>query len=155
MSGDADLEPRSYGRQVDQAITLTIGPVPSSVTLAWCENRRAILDAVRDSNGLMPVRVRQDMLDLCDSLLVIWETIARKQDPFTWSMPVEPDMLEYVATQWLELGTIGGDDLDALGLSWSPESTASMAVAVQQGMAEALMELGERAQALTNRIRLR
>lgn len=136
-------------------MVVKIGPVPSHIAREWCENSHRIVAAVKQHNHQLSIDVRPDMLDLCESLLVIWETIAARRDPFDWSMDVEPHMLEYVAAQWLAIGSLTDAELDLLGVTWAAPSTAPMANAVARGVAAGLAELGERADTLLNRINFR
>lgn len=136
-------------------MVVRIGPVESQVAREWCENSHRIVGAVQRHSRELSIVVRPDMLDLCESLLVIWEMIAARQDPFEWSMEVEPQMLEYVAAQWLEIGSLTPEELNLLGVSWAAPSTAPMADAVARGVAAGLAELGERAETLVSRITFR
>ena len=134
-------------------VDVEVGPVPADVALAWCANGRRLIAAVRERPHDLSIEVRNDMLDLCDSLLAIWEGIAAKQDPFEWRMAVPPDMLELVARQWLDLGGLGEDELAAMGASWAPEWTAPMRDAVANGVLRALPSLGDPGIALIKRVR--
>lgn len=133
-------------------VEVEIGPVAADIALAWCANGRRLIAAVRARPQIVSIEVRNDMLDLCDSLLAIWEGIAAKQDPFEWRMAVPSEMLELVARQWLDLGALGEDELAAMGVSWAPEWTAPMRDAVANGVLRALPELGAPGFALIERI---
>lgn len=129
-----------------------VGPVPSDVARAWCANGRKLIEAVRGRPQDVSIEVRNDMLDLCDSLLAIWEGIAARQDPFVWTMAVPAAMLELVAKQWLDLGALTEEELAAIGVSWAPDWTAPMRDAVAQGVLRALPSLGDTGMSLVERI---
>jgi hypothetical protein len=137
---------------VSTRVNVEVGPVPSDIALAWCANGRELIAAVRERPQVVRIEIRDDMLDLCDSLLTIWEGIAARQDPFEWTMAVPAEMLELVAKQWLDLGALTEDELDAIGVSWAPEWTAPMRDAVASGVLRALPALGEVGESLIERI---
>ena len=134
------------------AVTVAIGPVPAPIAVAWCASSLSLIAAVRANAATLSIDVRPDMLDLCESLVVIWKGIAGRADPFMWSMSVEPELLEYVAQQWLEIGALTADELARIGASWAPEETHEMSDAVAIGVLGALPALGERGDALAQRI---
>jgi len=60
-----------------------VGPLPSSVALAWIDNSRRLLACVRDATVPLAIDRNEHLIDLCDSLLDVWEAHAHRHMPTT------------------------------------------------------------------------
>lgn len=133
-------------------IRFHIGPLPSAVALAWIDNSRRLLLGVRDAQIPLGIEVHEDLVDLCDSLLSVWEAHARRDDTFDWALEVDVVQLTGVVRQWLEIGRLTDDELDAIGCSWAPAAAQPFSVALEAGVLQALAAAGEAGEPLLRRL---
>ena len=134
-------------------MSFRVGPVASDLALAWIDNSRALLHAVRRGDTPLSISAHEDLLDLCDSLLSVWAAHASRSETFDWSMDIGVDQLTRVAQQWLEIGRLTDDELARLGVSWAPPWTRPFADALTAGVLTALEAAGEDGAALAERLR--
>ena len=129
-----------------------IGPLPSAVALAWIDNSRGLLLGVRDAPVPLGIAVHEDLVDLCDSLLSVWEAHARRDDTFDWTLDVDVAQLTGLARQWLEIGRLTDDELEAIGCRWAPPEAQPFSVALETGVVDALEAAGEAGEPLLRRL---
>jgi hypothetical protein len=138
---------------VPDRLRFGIGPVPSDVTLGWIANSRTIIAGVRAHRSEVSIRVHDDLADLCETLLDVWEGIASRTDVFQWDMDVTAETIVHLIDQWLEFGALSDDELALIGCTWAPDWTRSFSDALLAGAAAALEELGPYGEALLERLR--
>jgi hypothetical protein len=100
----------------------------------------------------LSITVHDELLDLCDVLLDVWQGHAAKADVFDWSMSTSTETVVQVVGQWLEIGSLSSDDLARIGCSWAPEWTRPFADALVVGASAALAEAGPRGEAHLRRL---
>ena len=135
-----------------ERVRFHIGPLPSAVALAWIDNSRGLLLGVRDAPVPLAIEVHEDLLDLCDSLLSVWEAHARRDDTFDWELDVDVAQLTGLAWQWLEIGRLTDDELAAIGRTWAPADAQPFSVALETGVLHALAAAGEAGEPLLRRL---
>jgi len=136
-----------------ERVRFEIGPVPSALALDWLANSRGLVAAVREHQRCVAIDVREDMLDLCDVLLEIWTSHARKNDPFQWAQDTDTDQVLYLVRQWLEIGLLTDDELAHLGCTWAPASTRPFGDALVTGVLAVLAAAGDEGERLAARLR--
>jgi hypothetical protein len=137
---------------VTDRVPFHIGPLPSSVALAWIDNSRRLLLGVRDARVPLDIEVHEDLVDLCDSLLSVWEAHARRDATFDVTLDVDVAQLTGVARQWLEIGRLTDDELDAIGCTWAPPDAQPFSIALETGVIHALAAAGEAGEPLLRRL---
>lgn len=136
-----------------ERVRFEIGPVPSALALDWLENGRGLVAAVRQHQRCVAIDVREDMLDLCDVLLEIWTSHARRSDPFVWAQETDTDQVLYLVRQWIEIGSLTNDELAHLGCAWAPEWTRPFGDALITGALAVLAAAGDEGEHLAARLR--
>lgn len=135
-----------------ESVTFHVGPVSSELAIAWMANSRALLAGVRAHQRELSIKVHDDLLDLCDVLLDVWQAHAAKSDVFDWSMSTDTEMVVQVVGQWLEIGSLSDADLARIECTWAPEWTRPFADALVVGASAALTEAGPRGEAHLRRL---
>ena len=130
-----------------------MGPLPSSVALAWIDNSRRLLGCVRDATVPLAIDRNEHLIDLCDSLLDVWEAHAHRDGTFDWSADVDVMQLTGIVRQWIEIGRLTDDELAALGCSWAPPEATAFSTALEAGVVGALAAAGDEAVPLLDRLR--
>ena len=138
---------------VSERVPFHIGPLPSAVALAWIHNSRGLLEAVRHARVPLAIDVHEDLVDLCDSLLTVWEAHARRADTFDLLQDVDVVQLTGLVLQWLEIGRLTDDELAALGCTWAPPAAQPFSEALETGVLDSLDAAGEPGAALLGRLR--
>jgi hypothetical protein len=127
-----------------ESVTFHVGPVPSEMAIVWLANSRALVAGVRANERELSIKVHDELLDLCDTLLDVWQGHATKGDVFDWSMSTSTETVVQVVGQWLEIGSLTDDDLSRIGCTWAPEWTRPFADALVVGASAALAAAGPR-----------
>ncbi|MEA3020215.1 MAG: hypothetical protein QOI47_1739 [Actinomycetota bacterium] len=115
-----------------------VGPVPSDIVSIWIDNSRRLIDAVRRHPAQVSITMREELLDLCDALLDIWDAHAAANVSFDWSTETDTDQVVFVVRQWLEISSLTDDELARIGCTWAPEVTRPFFDALVAGALEAL-----------------
>lgn len=123
---------------MDRSVELHIGPVASDLASEWIANARRVISALKAYRGALSIAVDDEMLDLCDSVLLTWETVASRGEVFEWSAAMSESVVQGVIEQWLQIGAMTDDELVLLGVTWAPERTRPMADAVTRGVIDVL-----------------
>jgi hypothetical protein len=138
---------------MSQRVRFHIGPLPSAVATAWIDNSRRLLHAVRDAEVPLAIARHEDLIDLCDSLLTVWEAHAVRGDTFDWTLDVDVAQLIGVVRQWLEIGRLTDEELAALGCTWAPPEGQAFSTALEAGVLQALDDAGDEGAGLLDRLR--
>lgn len=133
-------------------VMFSIGPVPSEVASAWIANARLLLEGVRRHRAQLSIEVHDDLVDLCEVLLDIWDSVATTSPTFMWSHDTDVDQVFFLVRQWLEIGSLRDEDLELMQCTWAPEWTRPFADALSAGAMAALDEVGERGEPLKTRL---
>ena len=135
-----------------ESVTFHVGPVPSDLAVAWLANSRALVNGVRANQRDLSIKVHDELLDLCDMLLDVWQGHAARGTVFDWSMATNTETVIQVVGQWLEIGALSSDELDRIGCSWAPDWTRPFADALVVGASAALAAAGPRGEAHLRRL---
>lgn len=133
-------------------VLFSLGPAPSEMVSAWIANARRLLSGVRRHRAQLSIDVHDDLVDLCELLLDIWDSVARRSDTFTWSRETDVDQVFYLVHQWLEIGSLTDGELELMQCTWAPEWTRPFADALVAGATAALEGIGERGEQLKARL---
>ncbi len=127
-----------------ESVTFHVGPVPSDMATVWLANSRALVAGIRTHQRDLSIKVHDDLLDLCDTLLGVWQGQAANGAVFDWSMSTNTETVVQVVGQWLEIGALSDDELARIGCTWAPEWTRPFADALVAGASAALAAAGPR-----------
>jgi hypothetical protein len=135
-----------------ESVTFHIGPVPSDIAAGWLANSRALVAGVRTNERQLSINVHDELLDLCEVLLDVWQVHATKSEIFDWSMSTSTETVVQVVGQWLEIGSLSDDELTLMGCGWAPDWTRPFADALVVGASAALVAAGPRGEPYLRRI---
>lgn len=121
-----------------ETITVKIGPVSSAAARVWVANTRKIIDAVSRHPDVLADPVPLDILDVFRSFLDQWGAMAENTDEFRWVAKADPTDVSRVVTHWGTIDAMTDDQLDALGIHWSPPEGEPFFRALTSGVLDAL-----------------
>lgn len=101
-------------------VRVKIGPVPAAATIAWTENTRRVVAAVRANPEKVPFAVPVTVLEDFDSYLDEWQREARDHDPFVWEGESDTARVKSLVQYWVNIDALSDDDMARLGVEWSP-----------------------------------
>ena len=134
---------------VGERTRVDIGPVPADIALEWCVNSREIIAAAALHRHEVSVYLRRPILELLETLLVLWTDTAREAvegaAEFQWSSAVDTDQLIAILKEWQALASMTPADLELLGCSWAPSHTGAMFDAVHAALVDALSSVPDTA----------
>jgi DNA-binding response OmpR family regulator len=119
-------------------ITVRIGPVSSEAARVWVANTRKIIDAVASNPHVLAEPVPPDIFDIFRSFLDQWGGVAESTDEFRWVAKADATDVTRVVTHWGAIDAMTDEQLDELGVHWSPPEGESFFHALTTGVLEAL-----------------
>lgn len=119
---------------------------------AWIVAARRLLEGVRRHRSQLSIDVHDDLVALCEVLLDIWDSEASRSATFMWSRDTDVDQVFFLVRQWLEIGSLGDDELELMQCTWAPEWTRPFSDALAAGAMAALDAVGERGEELKARL---
>jgi hypothetical protein len=111
-----------------------------------------MLAAVRRNQLSISIKVRADLIELIESLFDIWEAHAAAGPVFLWTTETDTDQVEHLVDQWLEIGSLGEEELARIGVTWAPPHTRPVADALVAGATTALLASEGRGPTLARRL---
>lgn len=130
-------------------VEVRVGPVSSVAARAWIANSKKIAAAVADHPEV--IEVSGEILDTLRSLLDEWEAIARGSGEFVWKARIDRDELTTLVEEWAAIDDMSDDQLQQLGVAWSPPEAKPFFRALTDGVLGALQR-HERTQRLAARL---
>lgn len=124
-------------RSKDQ-LTLTLGPLPSSIARVWIENTLKIIrgvDAHRDELGL---DLPDGITDLFVGYLQAWLDVAEANDEFFWAAGADPDDARRLVECWATIDSMTDEQLALIDCHWSPPEGEPFFVALTAAVLDAL-----------------
>ena len=123
-------------------VVIEIEAVPAAIAQAWTDHCRQLVAAVRGARSLS-ITIDEDMLELLDSILSLWQSVAGRGDEFRWRFSTSPEQVVRITEQWLQIGSLTDEDLRAIGMTWAPPSTRPMSDAVTTAVLAACRVAGD------------
>lgn len=117
-------------------VEVRVGPVSSVAARTWIANSQQISAAVADHPETL--EVDSAVLDLLRELLDEWESLARGSGDFMWVARADRDELTRVVEEWAVIDSMTDDQLDQLGVAWSPPEGQPFFQALTDGVLGAL-----------------
>ena len=130
-------------------VDVRVGPVAGAAARTWIANSKAILSAVMERPGV--VDVPGDALGLFQSILDQWQEAAANAEEFLWVVRADVDEVTRIVEQWAAIDGMTDDQLELLGVGWSPPGGQPFFEALTAGVLRAL-ERHEEARRLTDRL---
>jgi CheY-like chemotaxis protein len=124
--------------QPDADVEIRIGPVDAAAARVWIENTTKLLAAVRANPSVLPEPVPEDVLDVFDGFLADWRDIAAMANEFQWVAKASAADVERVVEQWAAIDLMTDEQLEQLGMHWSPPEGRPFFEALTAGVLEAL-----------------
>lgn len=127
-----------HGADPDATMELRVGPVPAAAARVWVANTRTIIDAVAAQPDVLDEPVPDEVLDLFRGFLDQWAEIAADATEFRWAARAHPDDVSRIVTQWATIDGMSDQQLQRLGVHWSPPEGEPFFHALTSGVLEAL-----------------
>lgn len=127
----------SHG-QPDDDMEIRVGPVSSEAAAVWVENTRRIVNAVAAHPDVLAEPLPEDVVRLFGGFLDQWREIARQGGDFHWVAQANPNDVLRLVEHWAAIDALTDEQLDALGISWSPPEGAPFFAALTSGVLDAL-----------------
>lgn len=122
----------------DATTEVLVGPVSSSAARVWVENTKQILDAVAVHPEVLARPVPEDILDLFRSLLEQWGALAETTTEFRWVARARSADVRRIVESWAVIDAMTDEQLEHLGIHWSPPEGQPFFQALTTGVLEAL-----------------
>jgi DNA-binding NarL/FixJ family response regulator len=122
----------------DATVEVRVGPVSAAAARVWVANTTTILDAVAAHPDAFDEPIPSDVLAILRSFVDQWRDIAADADDFRWAARARPDDVERIVTSWAAIDLLSDDQLDEMGIHWSPPEGEPFFHALTAGVLEAL-----------------
>ena len=122
----------------ENGIEIHVGPVASSAVRVWVDNTRKILDAVAAHPEELPEPIPPDVLEIFDSFLQQWDAVAAATSEFRWVARANADDVTRIVSYWASIDSLSDEQLERLGIAWSPPEGAPFFEALTTGVLTAL-----------------
>ena len=129
-----DLTTRILDRASDRegTLELSVGPVAGEAARAWIANTRKIIAAVAAHPEV--IEVSPDAVELFGSLLDEWGAMAETADEFVWVARARPEDATMLIEEWASIDAMADEQLEALGVHWSPPAGEPFFEALTRGV---------------------
>ncbi|HZT64558.1 MAG TPA: response regulator [Acidimicrobiales bacterium] len=125
----------------EDAVEVTVGPVPSAAARLWVENTRRLLRCVEEHPEV--VETDAGTLALYRSFLDTWADVASSTEEFLWVGRAPASDVSRLVEEWARIDALTDEQLEAVGCSWAPPEAAPFFVALTEGVLDALGRRGE------------
>jgi CheY-like chemotaxis protein len=126
------------GATTGASITVRIGPVGAEAARVWVANTRKIIDAVAAHPEIVGEVIPLDVLDLFRSFLDQWGSVAETTVEFRWVARANAADVSRIVGHWATIDAMTDEQLDELGIHWSPPEGEPFFQALTAGVLEAL-----------------
>jgi DNA-binding NarL/FixJ family response regulator len=117
---------------------LRVGPVSSQAARVWVANTSKIIEAVAAHPEVIGTPIPEDVLELFRSLLGQWRALAESTDEFRWVAKANPSDVSRIVEHWAEVDAMTDEQLQRLGVHWSPPEGQPFFQALTTGVLDAL-----------------
>jgi len=133
---DMLAETSAAGR--NSTIEVRVGPVSTAAARVWVANTMKIIDAVAAHPEVLGASIPDDVIDLFRTFLEQWRVIAEDGGEFRWVARARPADVERIVSHWAVIDAMTDEQLDELGVAWSPPEGAVFFEALTTGVLEAM-----------------
>ena len=124
----------------DATVELHVGPVTMAAARVWVANTKRIIAAVADHPEIVGP-IPDDVIALFRSLLDQWGRVAESGeagDEFYWVARAAPVDVSRIVEHWSVIDSMTDDQLELLGIHWSPPEGEPFFRALTSGVLQAL-----------------
>jgi CheY-like chemotaxis protein len=121
-------------------LEVRVGPVPAAAARVWIANTKTILAAIRTHPEI--VEVPADVIDLFESLLARWDETAAGARDFLWVARADAGEVSRIVEHWAVIDSLTDEQLERLGVHWSPPAGRVFFDALTTGVLRALERHG-------------
>jgi DNA-binding response OmpR family regulator len=122
----------------EATVEVRVGPVSSAAARAWVPNTQKILDAVRTHPEVLERAIPADVIELFYSLLKQWGEIASTTEEFRWAARASTTDVSRIVEYWAVIDRMTDDQLELLGIHWSPPEGEVFFRVLTEGVLQAL-----------------
>ena len=122
----------------EATVEVRVGPVSSAAARVWVPNTQKILDAVRAHPEVLERAIPADVIDLFYSLLKQWDEIASTTEEFRWAARASTTDVSRIVEYWAVIDRMTDEQLELLGIHWSPREGEIFFRALTEGVLQAL-----------------
>lgn len=119
---------------------LRIGPVSAEAAQVWTRHHLGSLAGLRDKLDRLPFSLPIEVLGAFEHLLLEWHRHATDAQVFEWERDMDLLQLRTLVQYWANLDYLSDDQVQALGLSWSPPEGAPFFDALAEAVLQALAD---------------
>lgn len=120
----------------DNALEVRVGPVTGSAARTWIANSKSICQAVAAHADMLDVS--KETLDLFLTLLDEWQEVAQDADEFLWVARASAEDVTGIINQWAVIDGMTDEQIEELGVHWSPPEGQPFFEALTTGVLRAL-----------------
>jgi CheY-like chemotaxis protein len=128
----------NHWASADAELQVRIGPVSSAAAAVWIGNTRRILDAVERHPEVLPEPPPPDVIGFFRQRLDDWEDLNRDAHEFFWTARAAAVDVSRLIEWWALIDSMSDDQLQALGVHWSPPEGEPFFRALTAGVLDAL-----------------
>lgn len=101
-------------------VEIRLGPVDAAAARVWVNNTSTIVTAVREHPEVLDEPVPDEVLDQFTALLETWGTLADATEDFYWTARGDAVNVQTLVDWWARIDRLSPQQLDELGVHWSP-----------------------------------
>ena len=131
------------GRTMTSTVRVELGPVPSTAAHVWLSSTLRIVAAISAHPELVAFEAPKEVSDTFTRYLLQWLDMAERSDVFRWTGNEDAATLRALLTYWVRIDQLSDDDIERLGVSWSPPDGQPFFEALTSGVIEAIAETPE------------
>ena len=122
----------------EATVEVRVGPVSSAAARVWVPNTQRILDAVRAHPEVLERAIPSDVIELFYSFLKQWDEIASTTEEFRWAARASTSDVSRIVEDWAVIDRMTDEQLELLGIHWSPAEGEIFFRALTEGVLQAL-----------------
>ena len=122
----------------EATVEVRVGPVSSAAARVWVPNTQRILDAVRAHPEVLERAIPSDVIELFYSFLRQWDEIASTTEEFRWAARASTSDVSRIVEYWAVIDRMTDEQLELLGIDWSPPEGEIFFRALTEGVLQAL-----------------
>jgi CheY-like chemotaxis protein len=127
-------------------VKISVGPVSAEAARVWIPNTRAIVGAFVANPDVVGATIPADIVELFESFFDEWEAVAAGGEEFRWVARAPIQDVKRIVSYWATIDAMTDEQLEQLGVAWSPPEGQPFFQALTTGILETLQrhEMTER-----------
>ncbi|MEX2393773.1 MAG: response regulator transcription factor [Actinomycetota bacterium] len=130
----------------DALVKISVGPVSAEAARIWIANTRAIVESFVANPDVVGATIPADILELFESFFDEWSAVADGGEVFRWVARAPIQDVKRIVSYWATIDGMTDEQLEQLGVRWSPPEGQPFFQALTTGILETLQhhEMTER-----------